>query len=207
MGRSIEIRAVNERSRAVLLTAEVTYQGERIVRLVLVGWSLGCASYDTYAEEGEAYDYGQGADYHRIGEYLSFFVGGVGTPEAQAHKQQHEGYGAAVERQVQGIHKEEVYVSGQLRKVGDDKEVEHPEYEYSHRAYAQELFEGIFPVFAFFVVVHENKGRDGEQVEQVYTNGKTHEERNQHYPAHGVWLVGLFVPACHCPEYYGGEEG
>ena len=39
--RSAVVLAVEQRSRAVLLTGEIAHEGERVVRLVLVGRSLG----------------------------------------------------------------------------------------------------------------------------------------------------------------------
>ena len=38
---SIEVLSVDQRIASVLLTSEIAYEGERIVRLVLIGRSLG----------------------------------------------------------------------------------------------------------------------------------------------------------------------
>ena len=61
-------------------------------------------------------------------------------------------------------------------------------------------------VLAFLVVEHEHEGRDCKEVQQVDSDGQTHDERYEHYPSVGIRAVCLFVPFGHGPEYERGHE-
>ena len=131
--RSIEILTVNERVASVLLTSEITDEGERIVRLVLVGRSL-CARTDDYDGEKRESDHDhREAQKHSIGKYLSLFHCTEKSPEAKAQEQEHEECRTAIERKMQGIDKEEVEICRKLRKIRDDSEKNHGQYHHGNQ--------------------------------------------------------------------------
>ena len=202
--RRVIVLPVDERSRAVLLAREVAHEGEGIVRLVLVGRSLRAAADDVHGKYGEAYNDDSQAGERRVEQYLAFLQGREHAPDAEReHRNQEEG-GAAVVRQTQSVHEEEVEVGGQLREPRYDAEQNHRK---DDHAYEEDLH--VFPegVGRFLAeIVHEHQGRDGQQVQQVHSYAQAHEEGYQHYPPVGVRFVGLVVPLGHGPEHQRSEE-
>ena len=55
-------------------------------------------------------------------------------------------------------------------------------------------------------IVDKDDGRNGEQVEQVYTDGEPHEVGDEHEPAVGVGLVGHLLPFENGPYDHGRKE-
>ena len=62
-------------------------------------------------------------------------------------------------------------------------------------------------VFSLLIIIKEDKGRNCQQVQQMDTDGKSHQEGNQHDPPVCIRSVSLLIPFGHCPENQGGEKG
>ena len=62
-------------------------------------------------------------------------------------------------------------------------------------------------ILSLLIIEHEHQRRNGEEVQEVDTDRKSHQERNEHDPSVGIWLVSLLIPLGHRPEDHGGEEG
>ena len=61
-------------------------------------------------------------------------------------------------------------------------------------------------VLPLLIIEHEHESRNRKQVEEVDSDGKTHQERYKHDPPVCIWLVSLLVPLDHRPEHQGCEE-
>ena len=201
--RRIIVLSVDKRGLAVLLARKVAHEGEGVVRLVLVGRSLGAAADDINREDGETYDDDGKAGKRRVEQYLALLQGGEHSPDAEReHRNQEEGSSAVV-RQAQRIHEEQVAVRRQLRQPRDDAEQNHRQ---DDHAYEENLY--IFPETVGRLlpeIVHKHQSRDGQQVQQVHAYAQAHKEGNQHYPPVRVRLVGFVVPFGHSPEHQCGE--
>ena len=203
----VEVLAVHQRRTAVLLAVEVPDEGEGIVRLVLVGRRQDAGTDDHDAEDRESDHDGRQAEQDRVPQDLAFVQGLEQAPEAQRQDRHQEEGGTAVDRQMKGIDEEQVEVGGQFRKIRDQEEEEEADDDGGQQENAGELPERIFPVFFLPVIIKENDGRDGQEVQQVHADGKTHQEGDQDDPAVGMRPVRLLVPLGHGPEDHGGEEG
>ena len=62
-------------------------------------------------------------------------------------------------------------------------------------------------VLALLVVEKEHERRDGEEVEEMDTDRKSHKEGYEDDPSVRIRGVSLVVPLGHRPEYKGGEKG
>ena len=62
------------------------------------------------------------------------------------------------------------------------------------------------PVLPLLIVEHEHERRNCKQVQEVDSDGQTHQERYEHDPSVGIRLVRLLVPLDHCPEHEGCEK-
>ena len=206
IGRA-EILAVQQRRGAILLAGQVTHQGEGIVGLILVGRGLDAGPDDDDGENRKAHHNHRQAKQGRIPEDLAGAQGPEQAPETGRQQGQHKEGGAAVVRQAEGIHEEEVEIGRHLREIGDEQENQqsHDHHRYQHDLDA--LPEGVRLILAFAVVIHEDDGRDGQQVQQVHADGQAHQEGDEHDPAVGIPFVGLVVPAGDGPEHQGGEQG
>ena len=205
--RGIEVLAVEQRRGAVLLTGEVAHKGERVVRLVLVGRSLGAGANDVDAEHREADHDGGEAEQGSVEHNLTLLQAHEQAPETQGEEEQDEESGAAVVRQPEHVHEEQVHVRGEFREVRDDHEENQREQHHPDEEDLAQLPESERPVLAFAVVKHEHESRNHQQVEQVHTYAQTHHEGDEHYPLVGVRAVRAVVPHRHRPEGDGGEQG
>ena len=61
-------------------------------------------------------------------------------------------------------------------------------------------------VLSLLVVEHEDKGRDGKEVQKMDSDRKSHKERDEHDPSVCVWSIRLLVPFYHSPENEGCEQ-
>ena len=204
---SVEILPVEERNASVLLTAEVADEGVGVIGLVLVGRGLDRGTDDHYREQREADDERCQAEEEGVEEHLVFLQRREKSPEAKREKRQDEECRAAVIGKVETVDEDAVEEGRDLRKVRDEYEHDRSLDHDTDHEYAHKLPEGVFSVLVLAVVVHEHEGRDGQEVQKVDAYGKTHKEGYEHYPAVGMWLVGVVVPLCHRPEDKGGEKG
>ena len=205
--RRIVILAVEQRRGAVLLAAQVAHQRKSVVGLILIGGRFGGRTYDVDGEDGEADgDHGH-AEQRGVEENAVALERGEQPPEAKPQQGHHKEGGAAVVRQSEHVHEEQVEVGRQLGQVRDEKEDQQAEDDGSDGEYLYQFPEAEASVFPPAVVEHEHQGRDGQQVEQVHTDTEAHQEGYQHYPAGRMGLVGTVVPHSHRPENHGGEEG
>ena len=108
---------------------------------------------------------------------------------------------------MENVHEKQVEIGCQLRDERYDEKQYDCKYDAGEGEDAQILEEGISLVAALAVEPDEHQARYGEEIEQMDTYGKSHQEADQHYPAVGIWLVGLVVPFGHSPEHKGGEKG
>ncbi len=206
IGRA-EILAVQQRRGAVLLAGEVTHQGEGVIGLILVGRGLYAGADDDDGENRKAHHNHRQAQQCGVPEDFTGAQGPEQAPEAGRQQGQHKEGCAAVIRQAEGVHEEEVEIGRHLRKIGDEQENQQSHDDHRHQHNLDALPEGVRLVFTFAIVIHEDDGRDGQQVQQVHADGQAHQEGDEHDPAVGIPFVGLVVPPGDGPEHQGGEQG
>ena len=61
-------------------------------------------------------------------------------------------------------------------------------------------------VFEAFEIIDHDNGRDGEQVQEVDSDGEAHQVEDKDDPFVGAGFVRLLFPFEDGPEYEGGEE-
>ena len=120
--RSAVVLAVEQRSRAVLLTGEITDKGEGVVRLVLVGRGLGAGADDHDAEHREADHDRREAQQGRVPEHFLCLQGLEKPPEACGQQSHEEERRSGVVRKPQRVHEEQVEIGGYLRDVRHHEE-------------------------------------------------------------------------------------
>ena len=108
---------------------------------------------------------------------------------------------------MEAVHEDPVEESRHLREKRDEDEHHEAEDGYGEQQDLDYLPESERLVLSLPVVVHEHHERYGKEVQQVHSDGKSHEEGDQHYPAVAVAPVRLFVPPGHRPDDHGGEQG
>ena len=203
---SIEILSIDKRIASVLLAAKVAHECIRIVWLILICRSLCARTDDHNAEERESYDDHREAQKGRIGQHLLLLQCTEKAPEASTQKEQHEHCRTRIERHAKAVYKESVKTGGYLRKVWDDTENNYRKDSHRHKEYLDILLESVMSVLPLLIIEHEYESRDCKQIEEMDSDGKTHQERNQNDPSVRIWLIRLFVPLCHRPEDKGSEE-
>jgi len=125
--------------------------------------------------------------------------------EAARQQQQQEHDGARVERCAHSVNEDPVEEGGQFGQVRNHDEGHGRNQDGRQHQHAQSLPDGDLTLFEL-VIDDENHRGQGEQVEQMHTHRKAHQERNQHQPAAGIRPVGLFLPFEDGPENHRGKE-
>ena len=201
------VLTVEQRRGAILLAAQVTDQGVRVIGLILIGGRFHAGADDHDGEQREADGQRGHAQQNRIEEHLFLLEGDKQAPEAKGQHPHQEEQGTGIVRQAEPVHEDAVEPGGRLGEVRDEEVHKQELDDHADGKNADELLERQFLVFVLAVVVHEDEGRDGEEVEQVYADAEAHQEGDEHNPAVGVRLIGLLVPLAHSPENEGREEG
>ena len=205
--RGVEILPVHQRRGTVLLTAQVTHQRVRIVRLILVGGRFDAGADNHHGEEREAHHQGGDAQDDRVPEHPALFEGDKQRPEAQHQQPHQEKQRAGIVRKAKTVHKNAVEEGRQLGQVRD-KEVHQQEFNHhANRKDTHQLLERQLFTLVHAIVVHEHEGWNGKEVKQVHADTQAHQEGDEHHPAAGMGLVGVVVPLAHGPEHQRREEG
>ena len=203
----IEILSVHQRRGAVLFAVQIANQRVGVVGLIFVGGRLDAGTDNHDGEERKADDHRRQAQERGVPEHLSLPERGKEAPEAQGQQRHHEEERPGIVRQAEAVHEDAVEERGQLGQIRDEDEHHQELNHHANHENPQQLLETEVFTFVLAVIEHEDEGGDGEQVQQVYADAEAHEEGDEHNPAVGMGLVGLFVPLAHGPEDEGGEEG
>ena len=201
----VEGLPVEDRRGAVLFAAQVADQGIGIVGLVLVHRRSGAGTDDGYGKERVADHDGGDHQGDGVGHGFVFPAEGPQQEEAGGHEEHHEDRGADIELGAESIDEEAVHAGGQARQVGNDAEEHDGQDHARQREDAEQMPEGD-GLLVLLIIDKEYDGRDGQQVEQVDTDGQAHQEADEDEPAVGIRRIGLFFPFERRPEDHGGEE-
>ena len=195
-----------ERRVAVLLASQVGTHGNSILGGVLVERSVRVGTDDQKEEGRIANHQHQKAQNSRVDDGLVLLFGGSvpQSPNHQGGNQQEEEDGAAVEWQMQRIDKEDIESRVDIDNARDDA----PQYQrQQHDGYDaapdKALDCGLRPLAE---IDHIHNGGNRKEVQQVDTDGNTHQQTHQHQPAQRPRVVGLFFPFQDSPEHHRGEE-
>ena len=125
-------------------------------------------------------------------------------PEYHCHQHDDIDDEAAVERQAQCVHKQQLEPSTHLHNARYNA-VEHGSHEDKR---ADECVDGALERGALgtLIIVNKHERRQAEEVEQVHADAEAREVGDEDEPAVGVWLVGVVLPLQHQPEHQGGEQ-
>ena len=128
------------------------------------------------------------------------------VPKAPQHKhghQQEEHHRTGIEAHVQLVDKEHVEIARKVHYAGNDAPQDDSKDKQRNDTAENEAFSRLLE---FLEIDHIHYGRYGQQVEQVHSDGNTHQETHQHQPAQRMRVVGLLLPFQDGPEHHRRKE-
>ena len=170
---------VEKRPIAVLLTVEVVLEREDIIRAVLIHRCIcigadheGCVR--TITDQDDRYH-----QYGCVRPTPFTFAGVPDSPYQQSYGQHDSNRQTGIERTAETVDEQQFEPTEHGRIARDDTIEDDQEY----RTRSEEGIEESFPrELVLTEVINESDRRDGQQVQQVDTDGETHEVRNRDQP-------------------------
>ena len=132
-----------------MFTTQITHQGKRIVRLILIGRRLDGRTDDTNGENGKADNNGRQTKQSRVDKHFLVLVGIEDAPEAKTHQEEHKERGSHIVRTAQCIDKKQVKIGRSLRQIRDNQKENQRQNHHRLQKYAENLFGGKALIFLF----------------------------------------------------------
>ena len=213
-GFSIEVRLVKrsgrvpklacgQRTVAVLFPAEVAQQRKEVLWIVLVHRRVGRRTDHDGRERAVAQQHHRHAEGQRVDGPPPLAVRKDYQRHQGPHEQREVDEGASVERHAQVVDEEQLEASGQLHRPFDQGLLHKSKKHDGHHPGQDQPLPRKFMVP---VEVHQGDGRNGEQIQQVHTNGQPHEVGDQDDPLGRTRLIRHVFPLENGPKHQRRKE-
>ena len=215
LNRRIISLAVEQRTVAVLLTVQIILQTEHIIRAVLIHRRVGVGTNHqsgVRAVTDEDHSHHQNAGIKPspevfIGILRMFdvctFLRVEDCPCEESDGQYDTYRKTCIEGTSEPVNEQEFEPSNQRREAGDNAVQNNQK----HQAGGQECINQPLPrELVAAEIIHQTDGRDGQQVQQVNTDGQSHEVRDSDQPSVTTLFVCLLIPFEDQPEDHRREE-
>ena len=195
--------AYKQGSISVLLSTQVAQQCKQVFRVILVHRRIGRRPNHDGRKRAVSHQHHCHSKGERVDCPPSFFLGPNEQKGNRRDQQSQINQGTGIECHSEVIDKEQFEAARQLNRTFDQSLLDKSEKCHRHNSGDHQPLPRklIVPI-----VIHQRYGWDGQQIQEVNSDGKPHEVSDEDEPFGGSLLIGDVLPLQDRPKHQSREE-